>query len=158
MKATVSSATMAETVTQRWQEYITTYRTNKASHDLVYTELLYNEAQQNYYDAQQRYAKYVDGNQNVVLRSYKTEEERLQNEMNVAYGLYNQMAQQLQMSKAKVMEITPVYTVVQPATVPLRAAKPKQAMLLIGFIFFGGVGSVAWILFGRELLAKFKKK
>ena len=93
-----------------------------------------------------------------MLRSYKTEEERLQNEMNVAYGLYNQMAQQLQMSKAKVMEITPVYTVVQPATVPLRAAKPKRAMLLIGFIFLGGVGSVAWILFGRELFAKFKKK
>ena len=78
--------------------------------------------------------------------------------MTVAYGIYNQMAQQLQMSKAKVMEITPVYTVVQPATVPLRAEKPKKPMLLIGFIFIGGAGCVSWILFGRDLVAKLKKK
>lgn len=36
------------------------------------------------------------------------------------------------MARAKVQEITPVYTVVQPATVPLRAAKPNKIMILIG--------------------------
>lgn len=158
MQDPLISATLADTVTQRLQQYITNYRTNKARHDLAYTELLYEEARQSYYDAQQKYAEYTDGNQNIVLRSYRTEMERLQNEMTVAYGIYNQMAQQLQMSKAKVMEITPVYTVVQPATVPLRAEKPKKAMLLIGFIFLGGAGCVAWILFGRDFVAKLKKK
>ena len=135
MQDALISAMLADTVTQRLQGYITDYRTNKARHDLEYTEMLYNEAKQNYYDAQQRYARYTDGNQNVVLRSYKTEEERLQNEMNLAYSLYNQMAQQLQMSKAKVLETTPVYTVVTPSTVPLRAAKPKKVMMILGFIF-----------------------
>ena len=158
MQDPLISATMADTVTQRLQQYITNYRTNKARHDLVYTELLYEESRQNYYDAQQKYAEYTDGNQNIVLRSYRTEMERLQNEMTVAYGIYNQMAQQLQMSKAKVLEITPVYTVVQPATVPLKAAKPKKLLMLIGFIFLGGAGCVAWILFGREFVAKLKKK
>lgn len=156
MQDALISATMADTVTQRLQEYITNYRTNKARHDMEYTQLLYDEAKQNYYEAQQSYAKYTDGNQNIILRSYKTEEERLQNEMNLAYGLYNQMAQQLQIAKAKVMEITPVYTVVKPATVPLKPAKPNKPMLLIGFIFLGFIGSVGWILMGKDLLAKFK--
>ena len=46
----------------------------------------------------------------------------------------------------RVQEITPVYTVVQPATVPLRPAKPNKIMILIGFVFLAGVGSIGWIL------------
>ena len=158
MQDPLISATLSDTIMQRLQGYITDYRTNKARHDLAYTEVLYNEAKEKYYDAQQKYAQYTDGNQNIVLRSYRTEMERLQNEMNLAFNINNQMAQQLQMSKAKVLEITPVYAVVQPATVPLKAAKPSKAMLLIGFVFLGGAGSVAWILFGKEFFAKLKRK
>lgn len=66
--------------------------------------------------------------------------QRLMNEMNLAYNVYNQLAQQLQMSKAKVQEITPVYTVVQPATVPLKPAKPNKIMILIGLYLFSRCG------------------
>jgi uncharacterized protein involved in exopolysaccharide biosynthesis len=78
--------------------------------------------------------------------------------MNLAYGVYNQAAQQLQAAKAKVMEITPVYAVVQPATVPLRPEKPKKMIILIGFVFMAFVGTSAWILFGRNVLDMFKGK
>ncbi len=91
------------------------------------------------------------------MLSYRAEQERLQNEMNLAYNVYTQVAQQLQMAKAKVQEITPVYTVVQPASVPLRPAKPNKVMILIGFIFLAGVGSVGWILFVKDLLKGWKK-
>lgn len=59
---------------------------------------------------------------------------------------------------AKVQEITPVYTVVQPATVPLRPSKPSKPMILIGFVFLAGVGSVGWILFIKDLLKGWKKQ
>lgn len=158
MQDALISATVADSVVAQLQAYVTNYRTNKARQDLAYSEELYTEAQQNYYAAQQKYAEYADGNQNVVLRSFRTESERLQNEMTLAYTLYNQVAQQLQMAKAKVMEITPVYAVVQPATVPLKPAKPNKPMMLIGFVFLGFVGSAGWILFGKELWAKLRKK
>ena len=97
-------------------------------------------------------------NQNIILLSYRAEQERLQNEMSLAYNVYTQVAQQLQMAKAKVQEITPVYTVVQPATVPLRPSKPSKPMILIGFVFLAGVGSVGWILFIKDLLKGWKKQ
>lgn len=93
-----------------------------------------------------------------ISHSVRTEQERLQNEMSLAYGVYNQVAQQLQMAKAKVQEITPVYTVVQPATVPLKPAKPNKIMILIGFVFLAGVGSVGWILFVKDLLKGWKQQ
>ena len=51
-----------------------------------------------------------------------------------------------------------VYTVVQPATVPLRPSKPSKPMILIGFVFLAGVGSVGWILFIKDLLKGWKKQ
>ena len=83
-------------------------------------------------------------------QSVQTQRVRLENEMNLAYGLYNDMAQQLQLAKAKVQENTPVYTVVQAATVPLKASKPSKLMILVGFVFLAGVISVGWILFGQS--------
>ena len=116
------------------------------------------EKQASYESAQKKYANFVDANQNIILLSYRAEQERLQNEMNLAYQVYTQVSQQLQMARAKVQEITPVYTVVQPATVPLKPAKPNKLMILIGFMFLAGVGSVGWILFVKDLLKGWKKQ
>lgn len=157
MQDPLISATVADTVMRNLQNYVTDYRTNKARNDLKFTQQLYDEAQRDYYGAQQRYARYMDANQNVVRRAVRTEQERLQNEMTLAYNIYNQMAQQLQVAKAKVQESTPVYAVVQPATVPLKAAKPSKAMVLAGFVFFAAAAAVAWILFGRGLCTNLRQ-
>lgn len=138
MQDPLVSAMLTDTVMTHLQNYVTEYRTNKARHDLKFTQQLFDEAQQNYFAAQQRYAQYVDQNQGIVRRSFMTEQERLENEMDLAFNLYNQTAQQLQLAKAKVQESTPVYAVVQPATVPLKASKPSKIATLIGCILLAG--------------------
>lgn len=157
MQDPLISATVTDTVMHNLQKYITDYRTNKARHDLAFTEQLYAEAKADYEKAQQAYADFVDSNQNIIRQSVMVEQERLQNEMNLTYQVYTQVAQQLQMAKAKVQEITPVYTVVQPATVPLRAAKPSKVLILIGFVFLAGVGCSCWILFLRDMVKDWRK-
>lgn len=152
------SAAVTDTVMTNLQKYITDYRTNKARHDLEFTQHLYDESQQNYYDAQQNYASYMDQNQNIVLRSVRTEQERLQNEMNLAFNIYNQTAQQLQTARAKVQESTPVYAVVQPASVPLKASKPSKLLILVGAVFIAAVCASAWVLFGRDIVAQLRGK
>lgn len=126
--------------------------------DLEFTQRLFDEAQGKYYAAQQRYAQYVDQNQALSRRSFRTEEERLQNEMSLAYNLYNQMAQQLQLARAKVQESTPVYAVVQPATVPLKPSKPSKMMILVGCVFLAGAAAAAWLFFGKEFVGAFGKQ
>ena len=157
MQDPLISATLTDTVMQNLQGYITEYRTNKAKRDLAYTEKLYKEAQQDYYTAQQKYANFADSNLDIVLTGYRTRLERLQNEATLAYGLYNQISQQLQLAKAKVQEVTPVYTVVQPASVPLQPASPNKPMILIGFIFMAFVGCLGWIFYFKDLLNKFRQ-
>lgn len=154
MQDPLIAATLTDTVMLNLQNYITEYRTNKARYDLEFTQKLYDEAQEAYYAAQSKYARYMDANQNVVLRWVRTEQERLQNEMTLNYNLYNQMAQQLQLAKAKVQEVTPAYVVLQPSTVPLRATKPSKILILVGFVFLFGAGASAWALFGADFSAQ----
>lgn len=151
------SACLTDTVLSRLQDYITEYRTTKARKDFQFQQGLFERKKKEYEKAQDEYAKFADANKNIILLSYRAEQERLENEMRLAYNVYTSVAQQLQMSEAKVQEITPVYTVVEPATIPIKASKPSKPMILIGIVFLTGVGCVGWILFGRGLLAGLKK-
>ncbi|MCC8170416.1 MAG: chain-length determining protein [Parabacteroides sp.] len=136
MQDPLVSALVMDSVLSKLQQYVIDYRTQKSRHDLVFTEKLYGEAKAAYYQAQQAYARYTDENRNVISARSMTEEERLKNEMDLAYNVYNQMAQQLEMNRVKVQEHTPVYMVIEPAKVSLGAYKPNKIMILIGFVFF----------------------
>lgn len=151
------TAMVADSVVAKLQQYIINYRIAKAKEDCAYLEQLYKERQQEYYEAQQRYARYVDANKSLVLQSVRTEQERLQNDMNLAYQVYSQVAQQLQISRAKIQEEKPVFAVVEPATVPLRASNSRK-MVVIGIVFLALVGTLGWELFGAPLWQQFKKQ
>lgn len=140
------SAYVASVVSDKLQEYIGTYRSAKARKDLAYTEQLFKEAQEKYYVAQQAYAQYVDQHQGVVKKQYQIEQDRLSNEQDLAFGIYNQLAQQLEMARAKVAESTPVCVVMQPAIVPIKASSPKKMMMGLLYVFLAGFGTVAWIV------------
>lgn len=144
------TATIADSVVSKLQQYITTYRTSKAKEDCQYLEKLYKERQQEYYDAQQRYARYVDANSNVVFQSTLAERERLQNDMNLAYQVYSQVAQQLQVARAKVQEEKPVFAVVEPAVVPLNPSGTSRKVIVLGFIFLAVAFTGAWELLGKK--------
>lgn len=158
MQDPLIAAALTDTVMHNLQDYITRYRTNKARNDLAFTQKLFDEAREDYYRAQAKYAQYMDANHNVVLRSVRTENERLQNEMNLAYNIYNQTAQQLQAARAKVQESMPVYVVIQPAIVPLKASKPSKVIVLFGCVLLAGVVSIAWLLYGKEFFRTIREQ
>lgn len=144
------TATIADSVVAKLQQYITAYRTSKAKEDCQYLEKLFKERQQEYYDAQQRYARYVDANSNVVFQSTLAERERLQNDMNLAYQVYSQVAQQLQVARAKVQEEKPVFAVVEPAVVPLNPSGTSRKVIVLGFLFLAVAFTGAWELLGKK--------
>lgn len=145
------SAIIADSVMVKLQEYITDYRTQKARKDLLFAEKLYREAKANYLEKQKDYVTFSDRNIDLIFATYKGEEERLKNEQNLAYNVYNQVAQQLQIAKAKVQEQTPVFTVVQPSTVALLPTSPKKMIILVGFVFLAFVGASSWVLIKEKL-------
>ena len=152
------SACLTDTVVSRLQSYIIDYRTNKARQDFRFQEKLFERKKKEYERSQENYAKFADANKNIILQSYRAEQVRLENEMNLAYQVYTSVAQQLQIAEAKVQEITPVYTIVEPATIPIKASKPSKVMILIGVVLLTGMGCIVWILVGRDLFHNLRQK
>lgn len=142
------TAIVADSVVGKLQQYIIDYRIKKAKEDCAYLEELYKERQQEYYQAQSKYAHYFDTNRNIAFQSVRAEQERLQNDMNLAYQVYSQVAQQLQVARAKIQEEKPVFAVVEPATIPLEPSGTSKKMILAGVLFFVVCGTGIWKLIG----------
>ena len=151
------AAIVADSVVGKLQEYIINYRTSKAKEDCVYLERLFKERQQEYYVAQKKYADYLDSHDNIILQSARAEQERLQNDMSLAYQVYSQVASQLQVARAKVQEEKPVFAVVEPAVVPLDPSGTSKKIYVLAFIFLSVCIVIFWKLFGENILNKFKE-
>lgn len=152
------AAVVADSVIYKLQEYIINYRTSKAKEDCIYLEKLFKERQEEYYTAQKKYADYVDTHDNLVLQSVRAEQERLQNDMGLAYQVYSQVANQLQIARAKVQEEKPVFAVVEPAVVPYQPSGMGKKMYVILFVFLSIVVVTIWELFAKDIINKLKKE
>ena len=150
------TAIVADSVVGKLQQYIVDYRIKKAKEDCAYLEELYKERQKEYYQAQSKYAHYFDTNRNIAFQSVRAEQERLQNDMNLAYQVYSQVAQQLQVARAKIQEEKPVFAVVEPATVPLQPSGTSRKVILVGIIFLAVCCTAAWKLLGQEYWQQLK--
>jgi uncharacterized protein involved in exopolysaccharide biosynthesis len=152
------TAIVADSVVQKLQEYIIRYRTVKAKEDSVYYGNLFKERQLEYYVAQKKYANYIDSHDNTILQSVRVEQERLQNDMNLAYQVYSQVANQLQVARAKIQEEKPVFAVVEPAVVPLEPSSMGMKIYVLLFIILSVVCTIGWKLIGKSFWKWLRKE
>lgn len=139
-------ATMADSVQARLQDFITDYRTKKARVDLAHNQKLYAEAKERYEKARRTYASHADANRKVLFQTALSELTKLENEMNLQYQTYSQVATQLRLAEAKVQEDTPAFTTLQPATVPVKKSGPKRAQTCLIFLFLAFLVTTAYII------------
>ncbi len=156
MQDPLVAAILTDTVVVKLKEHITKYRVSKAEEDCKYWEQLNDQRRDEYHAKQKLYAEYIDANQNVILKSVRIEQERLQNDMNLAYQVYSNVATQLQMAKAKVQEAKPVFAIVEPASVPILPSGTSRKMILVATVFLFVAAAAAWVLFGVDLWKKVK--
>ena len=138
------------------QNTITDFKIEKAKTQLDFIQERYNEKKNEFENAQATLAQFRDRNKNVTSALARTTEEQLQNEYQLAFEVYSQLAQQLEQAQIQVKEDTPVFSVLKPVTVPLEDNASGLTILII-FTFLGAVIAVGWI-FGKEFMAGLKDK
>ena len=144
------AAQMADSVKERLQKFIIDYRTSKVRVDLEYNKKLYAETKARYDKARRRYAEFADANQDVILESVRQHQNELENEMQLQYNAYTQVAAQLLTAEAKVQEETPAFTTLQSATVPLHKSGPQRASKCLIFTILAFLLTTAWILYKEK--------
>lgn len=146
----VICATMADSVKTRLQNFITDYRTSKARVDLEYNKKIAAETKARYDKARRLYAEFSDANQDIILESVRQRQTELENEMQLQYNAYTQVAAQLLAAEAKVQEDTPAFTTLQSATVPVKKTGPKRAQICLIFLFLAFLATTAYILYKED--------
>jgi len=145
MPEPLAAAQLAARVQKMLQKYITEFKIEKAQANLEFIESRYREAKAQFELRQDELAKFRDANRNFASAMARTNEERLNNEYNVALGVYSELAKQREQANIQVKENTPVFTIVDPVTIPNERSKPKRGLICIAFTFLGffvGIGLV----------------
>src|SRR5574344_1079666 len=127
------------------QQFIIKYRTSKAMIDLRHAQALCEQAKAKYVKAQETYASYADANEDVVLQSFKSKQDEMENEMQLQYNNYQLMTQQVQLARAKLQERTPAFTTLQSPTVPLKPARPKRMIFITVVLVITFLGTSVYV-------------
>lgn len=147
----VAAAELAHVATQRLMESVRAVDIRKAEEQLRFVEQAYVASAQRYSAAQLALAAYADRNrvQNSAVSS--VERSRLEREAELAFEVYQQLSRELEQAKTKVSQDTPVYSVLEPATVP---ARPVGAGLIKTVVVAGVLGGLLGlaVVFWRDVI------
>ena len=126
--------TLADSIKDKLQIFITDYRTNKSRIDYEYYKKLTADAKHEYEKIRRQYASMADASTNITLRSVELKLEDIENDMQLKLNAYTTLNNQLQAAKAKVQERTPAFTVIKGASVPIKPAGPKRMFFVLGML------------------------
>jgi LPS O-antigen subunit length determinant protein (WzzB/FepE family) len=152
-----AAAQLGQHAQELLQQYITEFKIKKAKANLDFIQQRYDETALKFDAAQEKLASFRDRNKNVSLATAKTEEERLTSQYNLIYSVYTELAKQLEQAKIQVKQDTPVFTIIEPISVPTKRSKPNRPMTLMIWLFLGGVIGTS-VVFGKSFIEPLRNK
>ena len=156
----VMAAELAIKAQQLLQEEVTRFSVEKSQTELDYIQARYNEIKKEAEAYQDQLALVTDRSQNMTGTRDRIERDRIQAKYNVANSIYGEMAKQLEQAKMQVKKDTPVFTVIQPVTVPTQPSNSRSKTLIVwtflGFVL--GCGIVLAKGYLPKLMEQFKNE
>ncbi len=152
----VVCAQFNQLVSRKLLQFIIDKETDKERRDLQYIERRVASAKDNFETSQRRLAGFRDRNRGVVSATAKSEEERLQSEYSIDFGIYQKLATELEEKRIALEERTPVFSVFEPSYVPPEPAKQSDVRTIIVFVLLGiflGIAGISGVAV-RTLIRK----
>ena len=150
-KNPVIAAELVRIITANLQDEIIQKRLEKVRNNLDFTQNQYNQKKLEFEKIQDRLARFKDRNQNISSSLFLNELERIQAEYSIALNVVTELATQVESAKLRVNKDTPIFSVIDPVTVPTQKEYPKRKNIVVLFLFFGFVIASTYILVKQPL-------
>lgn len=151
------AAQMAQSALVHLQNTITQYKLRKAQDKLDFIQKRYEEAQKDFKEKQMRLASFQDSNRGLIALLPQTRQSQLESEYNIAYGVYSELAKQLETQKIQVKEDTPIFTIIEPVSIPLQKSGMSSVVVIVIWTFLGGILGVFSVL-AKDFLKTFRSR
>jgi uncharacterized protein involved in exopolysaccharide biosynthesis len=161
MPEALNSAQLTENVQKLLQKYIINFNVKKSRYQLRYINERYKEKEKIYKEAQTRLASFQDRNQFLNSALAQNTLIRYQADYDLAFDVYSELAKEQERQQLKVKEDTPVFTILEPVSIPNKKSKPERAMIIFTFSFLGFILGVTIVLtetYFKNLRKKLKDK
>lgn len=156
MPEPVMAAKMADKAIELLTNYLTEYRTEKAKNDLKFANEQLAKAKERFKKAQLELAEFRDSNMGSLTATALIKQQSLQSEYDLAFNLYNSLAQQYEQAKLRLQEQTPVFKTLQPVQVPTEDTLSGALVLFIS-VFLSLTIVITWII-ARFILQEYYHK
>jgi uncharacterized protein involved in exopolysaccharide biosynthesis len=140
------AAEVAERAKELLQERIIEFKNQSARELLVFITRQYEENRKAYERLQDSLAIFKDQNLNVSSSLYQNRLDRIESEVLIASSVAEQLASQVEQAKLQVNKDTPVFTIIEPVTVPFERSAPKRSLIVLIWTFLGIVLSTGYVL------------
>lgn len=157
MSEALAAAQLGQRAQELLQQYITEFKIKKAKLYLDFIQDRYNETKAEFEKAQVSLALVTDRNKNFTSGLPHIEIERIQTRYTVTFNVFLDLAKQIEQAKIQVKQDTPVFTIIEPISVPTSNSKPNRPLIMLISLFLGGVLG-AGIVFGKGFIEPLKKK
>ena len=133
------------------QKKIIEFKNQSSKEMLDFATKQYDEKKTSYEKLQDKRAIFVDKNINISSSLFQNKLSRIESEVNISASIVQQLASQVEQAKLQVNKDTPVFTTIQPVTIPFERSAPKRSQIVIVFGFLGIVVSVGYVLVKEPL-------
>ncbi|MGY6521267.1 MAG: GNVR domain-containing protein [Mongoliitalea sp.] len=157
MPEPVMAAQLARFAQDLLQQQVIAYKISNAQEQLKFTQERFDEKKKEFEDIQAKLANFRDRNQNIASAAVLNQQQRLEAEYNFAFNIYTELAKQLEQARIQVAKDTPVFSVIQPVTVPVEKSAPKRPLILVIFTILGFIISIGYV-FGLEFFKGVKEQ
>ena len=140
------AAQLAQAATDLLQSNIIAFKSQSARNNLDFIERQYESKRQEFEEIQDSIAIFKDQNLNITSTVYQNQLIRLESQFTVTSSVFQELAGQVEKAKIQVNKDAPIFTIIEPVSVPLERTKPRRAMVVIIWTFLGAVFSVGWVL------------
>ena len=140
------AAIVAQSATTLLQKKIISFRIQNALESLSFVAEQYDSKKVEFEQLQDSIARFKDKNLNISSSLFQNELERLNSNFTIVSSVFQELAGQLEQAKLQVSKDTPIFTVIEPVSIPMDRSKPKRVIMVVIWSLLGAVLAVGWSL------------
>ncbi|MCH6198323.1 Wzz/FepE/Etk N-terminal domain-containing protein [Aquiflexum sp. LQ15W] len=156
MPEPMMAAQMAKFAEELLQKEVIEFKIQNAREQLKFTSERFEEKKTEFEEIQNKLANFRDRNQNLSSAMLLNQLQKLEAEYNFAFNVYTELAKQLEQAKLQVSKDTPIFSIIQPVTIPIEKSAPKRPLIVVVSFIIGIIFSLGFV-FGKEYFYSFKE-
>ena len=128
------------------QKSVIDYKIKSASELLTFNQKQLDLKKIEFDSLQNKLALFKDSNLNIIDSRFENRLSGMEAEFGIVNAVYQELSKQLEQSKLQVSKDTPVFSVIQPVTIPNVRSAPKRSLMVLIYTFIGFVLGCGFVL------------